>query len=85
MNSYTLIITSGMHFLDVDAGETVLSALANGHKLVTVDIDWVGDGFVRRNVTLNTTHIVALIPNEADEVLDAIPYGPNVRALRRAR
>jgi hypothetical protein len=82
MTSYTLILSTGTHYVDVPTGEAILSAIRDGAIVVTVDIDWVGDGFTRKNVHLSTAHIVALILNAEDADFDEIPFGPNVAAFR---
>ena len=64
-------------------------ALSNHEPVVTVDVDLICDGFVRRDVRLSTSHVIAVIPNVTDEAeSDEIPFGPNVtpfRPLRQAR
>ena len=86
MASYTLILSRGTHFVNETDGEAILTAIANSEPTVTVDLDMIGDGFLKRGVRLATAHVVAVIPNDDDEETDdQIPFGPNVTALRPQR
>jgi hypothetical protein len=85
-SSYTLILSRGTYVVDTTDGESILEALSNRKPVVTVDVDMLGDGFVRENVRLATSHVIAVIPNVADDkALDEIPYAPNVTLLRALR
>lgn len=86
MGSFTLILSRGTSFVCQEQGEAVLAAMAAGEPFVTVDVDLLGDGFVRRGVRLALTHVVAVVPNDEElETVDEIPYGPNVAAFRQRR
>ncbi len=86
MASYTLLLSRGMHFVDEAGGQAILAALSEGDAFVTVDVDLIGDGFIRRGVRLSTSHIVAIIPNDEEAVsAEPVPFGPNVTALSRQR
>jgi hypothetical protein len=84
MGSYTLVLTRGTHVVDRRAGLAILGALADRQPVVSIDVDLLCDGFVKRGVQIITSHVVALIPDdEADTVRDEIPFGPNVTPLRQ--
>jgi hypothetical protein len=62
---YTIQFGSRAHFIADDAAQVVLSAMQARDQFVTVPIDLAADGGDNYVVTLNVSHIVALIKHRA--------------------
>jgi hypothetical protein len=72
---YTIQFGSRAHFIADDAAETVLSAMKNGERFVTVPIDLAADEGGDYIVTLNVSHIVAVIKHRQADASD-VPRHP---------
>jgi hypothetical protein len=68
---YTIQFGSRAHFIEDDAAETVLAAMENGERFVTVPIDLAADEGESYIVTLNVSHIVAVIKHRQTDASDA--------------
>jgi len=72
---YTIQFGVRAHFIDDDAAKAVLQAMETGERFVTVPIDLAADNRGTYTVTLNVSHIVAVIKHRDSDAVDA-PRGP---------
>ena len=57
---YTLILTKGVHLINLEAARDILEAIKNDERIVEVTLDPFGGADDRRRTIIATAHIVAL-------------------------